>query len=352
MEKSPLASELDEMLTVTTLPWEKLRNARIFITGGTGFWGSWLLESLVYANEKLGLRAQAVILTRNEEVFRKKCPHLADASGIFFHHGDVRSFRYPEGQFTHVIHAATEASDQLNRENPGLMRDVIVSGTRRTLEFAAQSGARQFLLASSGAVYGRQRPEITHIEEDDSGLTGPLSLSSAYAEGKREAERLGLAFSSPGLSLKIARGFAFVGPYLPLDTHFAIGNFIRDALRETLIVIKGDGTPYRSYLYGSDLAVWLWTILLKGKTGRAYNVGSERRVNVGELAQIVAAQLNPRLEIRIAQKPVLGQTPEQYVPSTKRAKTELGLRETVSLEEAIVRTAHWAQMTGLSKHVA
>lgn len=343
MAGSPVAEDVDAALTGAPGLWEALRGARLFITGGTGFVGCWLLEILLAANRKFNLDARATILTRDEESFRAKRPHLARAPELSFHKGDVRTFEYPSGSFTHVVHAATEASDKLNREQPELMKDVIVAGTRRALEFAARCGAKKFLLTSSGAVYGRQRPDVTHVAEDALGAAALIGPPSAYAEGKREAERLCIAAADRSFEPVIVRGFAFVGPYLPLDSHFAIGNFIRDALRGGPIELRGDGTPYRSYLYGADLAIWLWTMLLKGKPGRPYNVGSERRVTVAELARIVASVVKPGIEVRIAGKPVPGKAPEQYVPSTRRARTELGLAETVGLEDAIRRAAEWAR---------
>lgn len=314
------------------------------MTGGTGFFGCWLLESLVHANRKLGLDARATILTRDEEAFRAKCPHLASAPELSFHKGDVRSFDFPAGRFTHVIHAATAADERMNREQPALMREAIVEGTRRALEFARHAEASKFLLTSSGAVYGRQRPEVTHMNEDDPGSRATIDPPSAYAQGKREAERLCSAAARPDFEPKIARGFSFVGPYLPLDIHFAVGNFIRDVLRGGPIEVRGNGTPYRSYLYGADLAVWLWTILLKGAPGRPYNVGSERRLSVAELARIVGAVLEPHCDVKIREKPAPGQPAVQYVPSTQRARTELGLKETMPLEESIRRTADWARL--------
>ena len=343
MTRSPLADEFDAAFAQTPGFWEPLRGTSLFITGGTGFFGSWLLESLVHANLSRGLGARATILTRDEAGFRVRRPRLASAPGLTVVSGDVRDFPFPPGAFTHVIHAATEASVRLNREQPALMRDVIVRGTSRALEFAQRSGAKRFLLASSGAVYGRQRPGVTHVAEEDPGAALPLETPSAYAEGKREAERLCVAAADRGLGVTIARGFAFVGAGLPLDGDFAIGNFIQDALNGRAIDIRGDGTPCRSSLYGSDLAAWLWAILLKGQPGRAYNVGSERRVSVAELASIVTGVLDPKLAVHIAGKPAPGMPPEQYVPDTRRARTELGLRETVGLEEAIRRTAAWAR---------
>lgn len=285
----------------------------------------------------------AVVLTQDEASFRALSPHLAGDRRLDFHRGDVRTFSFPPGGFTHVLHAATQSSPRLDREQPELVRDVIEAGTARTLEFARETGVKKFLYVSSGAVYGRQGPETAALAENDPGFAAPLSSPSAYAEGKRAAERLCARAAGNGLDVTCARGFAFVGPHLPLDAHFAVGNFLRDALRGGPIEVRGDGSSVRSYLYAADLAVWLWTILLKGKPGRAYNVGSQRAVSIADLARLVAAEVAPEAEVRIASSQAPGLAPERYVPDTSRAREELGLRETVGLEEALRRTAAWAR---------
>lgn len=339
---NPLAADLDHILAHTTGLWEELRGQRVFITGGTGFFGCWLLESLAWVNNRLDLNATAVVLTRSVERFQRKAPHLASYPAIRFHIGDVRDFDFPEGRFSHVIHAATEANATLNAENPLLMLDTIVEGTRHTLEFARQSGAAKFLLTSSGAVYGRPRPDMTHVAEDYQGAPDPTQSRSAYGEGKRLAELLCAIYAQQlGLEAKIARCFAFVGPYLPLDSNFAVGSFIRDGIVGGPIHVNGDGTPYRSYLHAADLTIWLWTILFKGKSCFPYNVGSNEAVTVADLANLVAEQFAPRPRIEIEQRQVNGLASERYIPSIERVYREFGLHPTIGLAEAIQRTTDW-----------
>ena len=342
--QNKLADDLEHILLHTEGLWEELRGRRLFITGGTGFFGCWLLESFVWANDKLKLNAEAHVLARNPSGLHDKAPHLATHPSVHLHVGDVRSFAFPEGEFSHIIHAATEASTSLNNENPILMLDTIVDGTRRTLEFASCCGAQKFLLISSGAVYGKQPPDITHIPEDYNGAPDTQYPQSAYGEGKRIAE-LSCAIHSRqyGIETKIARCFAFVGPYLPLNTHFAIGNFIHDGLRGGLIRVNGDGTPYRSYLYAADLAIWLWTVLVRGASCRPYNIGSELDVTISALAQTVAGLFQPPVNVHIIGRPVRGQAAERYVPSTQRVRADLGVSEAFDLKESILRTIQWCK---------
>jgi len=336
-----LIVDLDLILAQTRELWEEMRGQRVFITGGTGFFGCWLVESFCHINRALGLGAQATVLSRDPAKFAAKAPHLAGDAAMTLLAGDVRSFEFPAGEFRFVIHAATETT---GAQTPDEMRSTIVAGTERTLAFAEQTGARKFLLTSSGAVYGPQPTEITHLPEAYACAPTP---SNAYATGKLAAEQLcaehQMAALARGLKFeaKIARCWAFCGPHLPLDAHFAIGNFIGDALAGRAISIAGDGTPRRSYLYAADLATWLWTILFHAPALVPINVGSSHDVSIRELAETVAATLAPATPIHIAKQAVPDAAVSRYVPSVKRAEELLGLRETVDLAEAIRRTAEW-----------
>lgn len=339
---SLLAIDLDHVLEHTEPVWSALRGERVFLTGGTGFFGQWLLESLVRANERLGSNVKAVVLTRDPQSFANKSPNLASHANIELVAGDIRSFPFPSGAFSHVVHAATQSSVALNTEHPDVMLDTIVAGTARALEFSAACGARRFLHTSSGAAYGKQPPELTHVPETHAGGPDTMNTISAYGEGKRVAELLGTIHSRTyGIETIQARCFTFVGPHLPLDGAFAIGNFIRDGLQQNTIQISGDGTPYRSYLYSADLAIWLWTLLIRGESCRVYNVGSDEDLAIAALAEKVRAAFGHSVEVVIHKQPTPGNRPERYVPDIARCRSELGLEPWIGLDEAISRTIAW-----------
>ena len=337
----PLPSgDLDHVLEHTQGLWEELRSARLFVTGGTGFFGRWMLETLLRANDDLGLGAEATLLTRDPSAFAAVAPHIAQHRAVSLLSGDVNSFEAPSIACTHVLHMATETALDGSRS---ASFDTASRGTARVLNFAGASGVRAVLLTSSGAVYGPQPPDRERISEDYAGAPPADDPSAGYAHGKRAAEFLAsVTAAETNVAVKIARCFAFVGPLLPLDLNFAIGNFIRDAVLKDRIEVAGDGTPRRSYLYAADLAIWLWTILEKGESGRPYNVGSEADLSIAELASLVAEVLNPGIPVQIHGSPVTDAPPKRYVPSTARAAEELGLQARVDLADAIRRTADWA----------
>ncbi len=340
-----LALDLDQVLAHAGSLWETLRGQRIFITGGTGFIGCWILESLVWANRKLRLNAQATVLTRDMEAFNRKAPHLAQDPCIELIYGDVLRLPSVEGIFPFIIHAAADPGIGIPPQDPVVVLNTIVEGTRNIMDFAACCKAKAVLFVSSGAVYGRQPDGLSHIPEDYAGGPDVSKPESAYGEGKRCAELLAVAYGDKhGIQTKIARCFTFVGPYLPLDRQFAVGNFIRDALGSGPISVNDDGSACRSYLYASDLAVWLWAILIKGQTHLPYNVGSNHAVSIAELAHCVARICGGR-DVHIRKEPKPGAIPARYVPDISRASGSLGLKITVPLADAIGRTLQYYRTT-------
>jgi nucleoside-diphosphate-sugar epimerase len=304
---------------LVTFDRDALRDATILVTGGTGFIGRWLVET--------SPAARLLVLSRNPERFGYSHPSLSMVRG------DLTALASLDERADFVIHGATEPASAIAANHPRLLLETI-EGTRHALDYAQRVGARRFLYLSSGAVYGRQ--DVDRVPEDYRGAPDPLDARSAYGESKRMGELLCVGYD---VETVIARGFAFIGPHLPLDKGFAAGNFLRDALAGRDVEVAGDGTPLRSYLYAEDLAAWLWTLLLRGRSRTAYNVGAEEEVSIAELAAEAAKLGGTKVIVRGKADP--SKPPERYVPSTRRAREELGLDAWTDWRTALRRTFEW-----------
>lgn len=298
---------------------------RLFITGGTGFFGKSMLDYRQRHPDWSWAKAELVVLSRSPEKFIAAYPQLARQNGISFVPGDVRDFVFPQGRFDAIVHAATSAVTTLSDDE---MTSVIVDGTRHVVDFAKAAGCGTILFTSSGAVYG---PQTAPVSEDVT--CHPVT---AYGKGKLTAE---VFLSDSGLDVKIARCFAFIGPYLDRTIHYAIGNFIQNCLDGKPIVINGDGTPLRSYLCADDLVEWLFAILERGESNRPYNVGSDHALSIRELAETVRRVLGAKSEIIVKGTPVSGAAPSVYVPRVERVQRELGTEVKTALERAILRAS-------------
>ena len=313
--------------------------ARILLTGGTGFFGRALLRYF-FASEMVAT-CTVTVLSRNPQQFQANHPELAGSDRVTFMKADMQDRNsLPWNQsFTHVLHAATDSTigpklTPLERFNQ------IVDGTSNILDLAVTTGARRFLMTSSGGIYGPQPGDLEAIPEDWPGSPPLGQASSAYSQAKRAAEHICTLYrDAHGLQTVVARCFAFVGQDLPMDVHFAIGNFIRDALHSEVITVAGDGTPLRTYLDQRDLANWLWTLLQKGHGGEAYNVGSDHVISIAELAHLVRDLIAPGKPVHILGVADQTAARNRYVPDINKIEAMHGLRAEISLAQAILSTA-------------
>lgn len=336
-------AEVDLSLSFEATPaWNDFRDKRIFITGATGFFGHWLLESLIYANLRLNLNVHISVLSRDPRRWRALAPHLSTCPEIQMVEGDVRSFKYPTENFDWILHGAGPVRrDQLAVSSTEVLSQ-IVDGTRHVLEFGERANTSRFLMISSGAVYGHQPAGLETIPESYSVPEYPSDKHDPdpYCLGKRAAEALcAKAIYYRNNPPVVARCFSFVGPFLPLNDRFAIGNFISDAKQGRPIKVLGSGKDMRSYLYAGEMAAWLWTLLARGTPGQAYNVGSADAVTMSQVAALVAGIADSGTKVE-----VLGESRSKvsrYVPDIRRIREQLGLYPAVSLADGIRRTLEW-----------
>lgn len=309
----------------------KLNNSNILITGGTGLFGKSILDALIFMHNFYEFKI--TVLSRNKNNFLFNYPKY-NLEFINFIRGDIRNFDCKRQDFDYIIHAATPASAKLEEENPKEMYSVILEGTKNIIDIAKDMNVKKLLFTSSGAVYGEQYQSIKSFKEDYQGI--PITY---YGKAKKISENI---FLNSNINVSIARCFAVTGPYLNLNIHFAIGNFIKDAIENRDIIINGDGRPLRSYLYTADLVIWLLAILLKSKNKSIYNVGGRNGISIYDLAKKVSKQVNNYTgKVDILTKSNYNYPTPKYIPNNKKIIKELGVKENYTLDEAIKRTIEW-----------
>jgi nucleoside-diphosphate-sugar epimerase len=310
----------------------ELTGRHILVTGGTGFLGRSILDYLGESAARYGARFHVTVISRTPERFLRERPAYAALDWLSVLPGDINHLPAVDSPPTDVIHAA---GDSHRGDSQLQWIDQIAGGTRAALDWAVRSGAQRFLFTSSGAVYGRQPESLARLPETFAGAPPPTESSSVYGQAKRLAEQLCTLYrATHGLETIIARCFAFTSPYVPLDGPYAIGNFIRDALRSDVIRVRGDGRAVRTYLFGRDMAHWLVTMLTRGAAGEAYNVGSDQPLTMAELAATVASVVSPGKAVVIENSLTDAGARSIYVPDVGKARS-LGLQVEVELPEAI-----------------
>ncbi len=330
--------------------WNRLGQAHILLTGGTGFFGSWIIASFAALREA-GFKIDLTVLSRNPDRFLEKNPSLKTLPGLTFKKGDVVTATIPFS-VTHIFHFATTPASRSDASAEAEMLETIVAGTKRMLEEAERVGTKRFLLASSGAVYGKGNSDLPFEGLVDASLlpamkdlADPLNGGlSMYGAAKREAERLCYeAQKARRVETVIARGFAFSGPLFPIEGPYAISGFMSAMLNGLPLNVRSPETV-RAYLDGRDLVQALWLLLARGRSGEAYNVGGLESVNMHELADLiraVALKVGRKVpEVRVAGHMMQGS--DTYRPSLKKLESEFGWKPVVSLRESLRDHALWA----------
>ncbi len=337
-------SFVEEDLARVAMPMElaHLNNSSLLITGASGFMGIWLTELLIYLMKTQQLKLRLYLLATDFTFAKKEAPHLYEPNeNIKVICDDVRSLHEVPADVEWIIHAAASPDLRVHNSQPIFMSQTIAQGTVTLLECATRlPKLRGFLNVSSGYVYGYHSIKEPITEKGFEGFD-PSIFSAAYVEAKRYAESICTIFRNQfRLPIVNVRPFSFVGPYQSVDAPWAVNNFINDAVHNQPIRIQGDGTAVRSYMYGADMAWWLLNMLLRGESGRSYNLGSPNAITLKELAEKVRHISGDKIEINHS-RALLKSKSSIFVPSVELAQAEMGLRMQFDIDAALSRTMQW-----------
>jgi nucleoside-diphosphate-sugar epimerase len=339
---SLVRSDAESVLSSRTEPLRPLAGSHVFVSGGTGFLGVWLLELMAVLNERHDFGLRVTVFSRNARAFAAECPHLGSLSRVRFVDGDIRYLPELPRETRYIVHAAALTDRRLFASHPTAVAETNSLGTARLLQAAnLLEDVRKIVVLSSGLIYGRQPCDMANVNED---FMGPLpcdDVNAVYAESKRFAEVIAhCAISESKLPVVVLRPFAFIGPYQSLQLPWAVTDFLRDSLNGSPIRIMGKGNTVRSLMYASDYAYWTLAALAQGKPRATYNVGSPYPIDLLSLARMITQHFSPPPEILTN----VGQSSHEttrLVPCVERARRELGVDVTVSLPDAVQKTITW-----------
>lgn len=274
------------------LPWEKLQEKSVLLSGATGLIGSFLVDVLLNKNEKDNLNCRVYALGRNEQRAMARFFKYAEDKHFSFVPYDVNLpfVRDDIGRVDYVLHLASNTHPMQYATDPIGTITTNIIGLQNMLEFAVTHHASRFAFASSNEIYGENRGDVELFDEHYCGYIDSNTLRAGYPESKRCGEALCQAYRvQKGLDVVIPRFTRSYGPTLQMSDTKALSQFIRKGLAKENIVLKSAGTQYYSYCYTSDSVSGLLTILLRGESGEAYNIADESSdVTLRDLAKIIA----------------------------------------------------------------
>lgn len=319
---------------------EKLKGTVILITGGTGFVGSWVARALVWLNDNCNFGCQIILLARDPENLERSDPKLYRRSDITYLRSDIRSVHNLPSNINYIIHAAANPDNRVHMSDPVNTMDVIALGTKAIMDAATRlPDIRGIVHISSGQVYGKAPENGESLREVILYNFSKNDITSIYPEAKRYAETICLAYRSLfKLPICIVRPFSFIGPYQKLNKPWAINTFIQEALNNQPMRIVGNGKPQRSYLYASDMAVWLLTVLAQGKSGDIYNLGSSEGISLSDLTQKINNLLPHPVEVIVQN---YNNDESKFIPNLEHIIEKLNVKVAIHFDEALQQTMKW-----------
>lgn len=338
---NPLYAEDIRYVAGLKLPWEKLKNAKVLITGAGGLIGSFLTDVLMWQNQNAGMNCSICAMGRNAPSAQARfAPYLASPLFAFAAH-DITKPLEMEESFDYILHLASNTHPVAYATQPVSTIAVNVTGTSHLLQYAAEHGTGRFLFASSNEIYGENRGDAELFSEEYCGYLNCNTLRAGYPESKRCGEALCQAYrAEKRIDVVIPRLTRSYGPTLLASDTKAMSQFLKKAVDGEDIVLKSEGKQYYSYTYVADAVSGLLTVLLKGKDGEAYNIADGKSdIMLKDLAGVIAEMCGTKVVFEIP-----GHTEKAGYSTATKARLDggkckmLGWKMKYDIPEGIART--------------
>lgn len=285
------------------LPWEKLQDASLLISGASGLVGTFLVDTIMYRNRYYDLGCHIYAIGRNRKKAETRFTGYKNEDDFRFVEQDINSGVNVNGvsHVDYIVHLASNTHPIAYAMDPIGTITTNIIGTGNLLEYAIRCECRRVAFASSNEVYGENRGDTELFDEDYCGYINCNTLRAGYPESKRCGEALCQAYiRQKGLDVVIPRLTRSYGPTMLMSDSKAMSQFIKKGLEGKNIVLKSEGNQYYSYTYVADAVSGLLTVLLKGKTGEAYNISNEKSdVRLKDLAKYIADVSGTKVEFEL-----------------------------------------------------
>ncbi len=291
MEKNLIIREDIGNIAVADLPWDRLRNKTVLITGGGGFLAAYLIKTLLVAGLQHSLNIRVICVARSVKSVTTRLAGCIDTTNfVVLEHDISKPLPNDFERADFVIHAASQASPKYYGADPVGTLSANSTGTMYLLEYAIRSQAERFMFFSSGEVYGVPIDCRQLIKEEDFGYLDPMDVRSCYAESKRIGETMCASWAKQhSLHTTVVRPFHTYGPGMALDDGRVFADFVADVVANRDIILKSDGLAKRPFCYIADATIGFFTILFHGEKGQAYNLGNpDAEISIYELAILIS----------------------------------------------------------------
>jgi len=332
-----------KFITAGNLPWETFRDKTVLVSGASGFLPAYMIETLLFLNKTRSFNIRVMGLVRNMERARSRFSCYTGNENLKIISRDVCEPVSINEDVDFIVHAASHATPRLFREDPVGVISPNVIGTNNLLKLAAAKKVESFLFFSTSGVYGHVDDSAYPIKEDCFGYLDPTDLASCYLESKRMGENMCVAWMSQyGVPVKIVRPAITYGPGVKLDDGRSFADFISDILNYRDIELYSDGTALRNFCYLADATLGFFTVMLKGKTGEAYNIAIDHEISIAGLADLLVKKVFPGRNLKVVRKKdpsrdYLRMNYPRTIVDISKAQA-LGWRPVFSLEEGFRRT--------------